>query len=392
MRIICILAFLIILTKCGLAQTDFQPGYIITLHSDTLAGVIDAAPEKIRKGACAFRRTENASLEIFTPAMIRGFGLSEQDQLFVSYELPSGELVFADMLFRGRADLFYFDGFFYVQKDAKSERIDRASTRESNVQGGRYTFAHKTYIGTLNRYFSDCLPDRLLRGEVNYSARDFVSIFRQYTECSGSEYHIFKKRRQTRTIRFHVLAGINMSSLKFPERDLDIFKTDQNFFLGGGVSIPLISTKLFLTSELTWARNVYHGKRSGYAQSGSVQKDYTVSVSMIKIPLGLKYVITSNALSPYMRAGLLPFFPIDGHWSIYHQGTSEAEFNIGEKTASLVYWGGLGVEKRIRRMKSAFVEFRMEKFDDYIGFYGPNGPTNIPSTLLNKLLVFGMNF
>ena len=74
------------------------------------------------------------------------------------------------------------------------------------------------------------------------------------------------------------------------------------------------------------------------------------------------------------------------------KGNTEDEFSIEEKTASLVYWAGLGAQIRIPGSRFVFIELRGEKFIDYVGFYGPEGATNIPSSLFNKMFIFGFSF
>jgi hypothetical protein len=382
------------------AQKDFRAGYIITLQKDTIEGLIDYSLAKIKAGNCEFKTVEPRAKEtsVYDAQNITGFGFSEEDIYYESFRLPrSGNKspkVFAKVLIKGRADLLSYDDNFYLQKDTVREKIEKVLLKESNVAGGRYVYAHKAYIGTLNRHLSDCLPARLLSGDVAYAEKDFVDVLKKYSACANSTYRLYNRRPKSRFARYHVVAGLNNSRLKYPDAELDIFNPDKNFFFGGGATVSLnkISEHIFLTAEATYNYNKYHGKKEGYEVSGPVQKDYLLEVSVVKVPIAIRLDFSKGNFTPYLKAGITPFFPLRTSWRIEYLGTTEASYDIKEKTATLILWAGVGFQKKISGDNFLFVEVRVEKFSDYIGFHGPNGPTYIPSAVLNKMLVFGIQF
>lgn len=380
------------------AQVEFREGYLITLSNDTTRGWIKDAPAEISSGKCEFKLREESPAEIFYPGTIKGFGFSEEDRFYESLAIGSGNnettKVFAEKIFRGRAHLYQYSDFFYLTKDDKQEKVEKVKVREANTGGGRYLHQHKTYIGTLNRYFSDCLPAKLLSGDVAYTEKDFVEVFKRYSECTGVAYHQYKNRKQKRRISYQVFAGFNNSAIKFEDPSLNVYDRDNNFFVGAGVTLPLsfLGDKVFLTAEPHYYSNVYRGVRSGFTPTGAVDKDYILELSAVKIPLGIKVQFGNSAFTPYLKGGLTALLPLNGSARIEWQGTTEDEFSIEEKTASLVYWGGLGAQVKISGTRFVFIELRGEKFVDYIGFYGPEGATNIPSSLFNKMFIFGFSF
>lgn len=397
MRYLYLWSLLLLIVTSAVAQEDFQAGYIISLERDTVTGLLRKAPSKTPARVCEFKTADSSQPQRYGPGMISGFGYLGEDRYFESFDLPSDdskEPVFAELLFRGRAHLYWFDEFFYLQKDSAREIIDKVSTRESNSGQGRYVYTHKIFIGTLNRYFYDCLPPKLLKGDVVYSEKDFVDVFRKYSECSGVPFYEYKQSARRKRITYQLLAGLNHSSIRFPERDLDIFSADNSFFVGGGIEAPLsmIGDGIFLTGELMYHRSIYSGKREGFTPTGAVMKDYTVDLSVVKLPIGIKLNFSKKAFTPYLRGGLTPFLPLGGKWTIENNGSREGDFVIDEKTASLVYWGAFGFQKKMTDKKRVSLELRLEKFIDYIGFYGPQGATNIPSTVINKMLVCGFSF
>lgn len=380
------------------AQADFREGYLITLSNDSTRGWIKDAPAEISSGKCEFKSREDSPAEIFYPGTINGFGFSQEDRFYESLVTGSGNngttKVFAEKLFRGRADLYRYNDFFYLAKDGKQEKVEKVKTREANTGGGRYLHQHKTYIGTLNRYLSDCLPARLLSGDVAYTEKDFVEVFKRYSECAGVPYHQYKDRKQKRRIAYQVFAGFNNSTIEFEDPSLNVYDRDNNFFVGAGVTVPLsfLGDKVSLTAEPHYYSNVYRGVRSGFTPTGAVDKDYIMELSAVKIPVGVKLQFGNSAFTPYLKGGLTALLPLKGTARIEWQGNTEDEFSIEEKTASLVYWAGLGAQIRIPGSRFVFIELRGEKFIDYVGFYGPEGATNIPSSLFNKMFIFGFSF
>ena len=394
---ICGVIFFLLAINWLFAQQNFQSGYIISHQKDTVRGLISFDPSKIRIATVEYKSGTGNQAEIFDPAAISGFGFEQPDRYFESFELPSASdsaRVFAELLFRGRANLYTYNESFYIQKDNVTEIIEGEKARETNQDGGRYVYMHKTYIGTLNRYFSDCLPDKLLRGEVAYGHKDFVDVFRKYSQCSGTPFHQYNKVQRSRKVWFHVLAGINRSSIKFEKDDLSTFKPDNNFFVGAGVTVPLkfLGDHAMLTAEPTYHHHRYTAKMPGFTPTGTVQKDYIITLSTIKLPIGLKVIFSRKDFSPYARAGLSGQFPLKNTWTIEFAGSEEKRFNISEKTAPLIYWGAFGFQQNLGGRKKIFVEFRMEKLNDYIDFHGPSGPTGIPSSVSNKMVLLGLGF
>lgn len=390
--------FLIVHTTS--AQDNFEEGYMLTVTGDTISGWINYDPAKIKSGKLEFKKDLGGEVVSFVADSIIGFGSLPQDRYFNSVDVNHSDQiekqVFAEQLFRGRANLYFYNEAYYLEKDNSIEILEQEKMRESNQQGGRFVYSHKTYIGTLNRYFSDCLPDRLLRGDVAYTEKDFVDIFRKYSECSKTPFHRYRKVRLTsrRPIRFHILAGINSSKITFAKDDLNKFGADKNFFIGAGATLPMsfLGGNVFLTVEPIFNKNRYEGKITGLSPTGVAEKNYIIEMSVLKVPVGVKVDFSKKAFTPYARGGLSALFTLKGTWAIEYQGTREHEFDINQKNASLAYWGALGFQKRIPEGKGLFVEFRLEKIGDYIGFYGPSGASYLPSNVTNKMVVFGFNF
>jgi hypothetical protein len=388
---------LVVSFQHGLAQTDFQPGYILTMEKDSVKGLVYSPSGKAKVRSIEFKANETAPVQAYEPGMVMGFGYYQEDRYYQTLSLTDKtgpENVFGETLLRGKADLYYYDDFFYLKKNDVVEKIGKVEERLSVKNGERFVYAHKIYIGILNRNFSDCLPEKLLKGEVAYNERDFVEVFKKYSECSGSDYYVYKTPPQSRKVTYYLLAGFNNSRLTYPD-DLDIFKNDNNFFIGGGMAVPLpfFANRISLTGEITYHRNVYEGRKEGYTPSGLVgMKDYIFTIATIKLPIGLRYSLSSGKIAPYLGAGVTAFFNTDVNWQIEYEGQTQADYDITGKTANFVIWGGVGLDAKIHKGKSLFFEFRLDKWPDFVGFYGPNGGTNIPSEVFNKMLVFGVNF
>jgi hypothetical protein len=175
---------------------------------------------------------------------------------------------------------------------------------------------------------------------------------------------------------------------------LNIFKPAGHLSFGAGleVSLPEINKRLFLTIEATYNHNQYKGNKNGFNSSGTVRNNYTINVTAIKAPIGFRFNFSEKNFTPYLRTGLTPIIPLRYTWLIQEGGTTEARFNIKYKNTSLVIWGAFGFQRRLGLDKALSAELRIERYLEYIPFYGPSGTNNVYSTALNKMLVFGYRF
>jgi hypothetical protein len=239
------------------------------------------------------------------------------------------------------------------------------------------------------------MPEKLLKGEVAYSQKDFVDIFRKYSECSKADYHIYESKKQSLKINCFVVFGLNRSRIKYPSSDLDIFKPSSNLFFGAGfeVSLPEVSKRVFLTMEAIYNRNQFHGHRNGFNSTGTVRNDYTIDITAVKLPIGVRLNFSEKNFTPYLRAGMTPIVPVRYNWLIKEGGGTEAEYDIEKwNQASVDIWAAFGFQRSMNVKHALFAEIRIEKFQKYIVFYGPQGTHNTPSSVLNKMLVFGYKF
>jgi hypothetical protein len=66
----------------GFSQTDFRPGYYISLKNDTVYGLIDYRGEIRDSKVCTFRKDENSEPVKFEPKDIKAYRYTEASFIF----------------------------------------------------------------------------------------------------------------------------------------------------------------------------------------------------------------------------------------------------------------------------------------------------------------------
>jgi hypothetical protein len=81
------------------AQSDFKPGYIITLQNDTVYGKIDNRGELLMAQVCIFKSLQGEKHD-YTPSEIKAFRIT--DEKYYIAKLLNGNMVFLEFLIKGK--------------------------------------------------------------------------------------------------------------------------------------------------------------------------------------------------------------------------------------------------------------------------------------------------
>mgnify|MGYP007083938460 FL=1 len=113
-RLILLNAFLLLISTIY-AQSNYRPGFIITLQKDTVYGVIDYRTDKINATRCVFLPQDNSGDKPITyhPFDILGYRFTDDGKYYVSknVELQYGipKPVFLEYLLQGMKSLYYYE-------------------------------------------------------------------------------------------------------------------------------------------------------------------------------------------------------------------------------------------------------------------------------------------
>ncbi len=232
-----LLIALFFLPLFSLAQSNYKPGYVVTLKGDTLHGFVDYQGWDSNPTAVYFKSVINdRNRQSFTVNDISFFNVDG----LVTYKKYTGpvsmdgtntlrlggsrdtsfqiETVFLKILQKGKnvALYEYTDGLktrFYISEAPDYDPAELVFRLYENVEANGTTVNENTYLKQLFAlaYKYNVLDDDLTRTlqSANYAQPDLSAIVSKINNISGSEYE--KKYAEHSKLNFYVGAGLNIT-------------------------------------------------------------------------------------------------------------------------------------------------------------------------------------
>ena len=170
------------------AQTNPQPGYIITNENDTIRGTIDYLSDIKNMYACHFRADGAQDFQKYKPGEISGYRLTNNGIFYVTRTFMIGdkeETIFAEYLLQGGVSLYYardshMQYYFWVDEDGKIARM-AYDGEKAGISADENTF-RKQRIMEVSQLMKKS-PDAQKRlWKTDYSSKDLVDLTREYDE------------------------------------------------------------------------------------------------------------------------------------------------------------------------------------------------------------------
>src|SRR5690606_14484166 len=141
------------------AQSDFRPGYIVTLEGDTLQGLINLRGDKLNARDCIFKQDDNSEKVTYTPDQIRAYGIQNLKR-FVSpsslaYDLKNS--AFLEYVAEGPLTIFFYKDDENVEHflASKDTVIMELSYQLNSSQDGQLRSKFEKYKGQLRYLLGD---------------------------------------------------------------------------------------------------------------------------------------------------------------------------------------------------------------------------------------------
>ena len=238
------------------AQSNFQPGFIITNDSDTIHGLVDYRGDLRSSTICTFKVDNKSNAQEYKPEEIKGYRILDS-KFYISKEVNSEnqtKMLFLEYLVNGISDLYYFrdnngDHYLIQNQDGKILKLSDQQ-RTIQVQGKNYVGNSKKYIGLLKANFGDCIeiqPEIEKAGLNHKSLSKIVENYHGYV-CN-EECIVYQKQLPKVVIKFAAELGINVTQINFHEkRYYSIFPFEKSIYPSIGIAtnilLPRINEKL----------------------------------------------------------------------------------------------------------------------------------------------------
>lgn len=299
------------------AQTNPQPGYIITNENDTIKGTIDYLSDIKNIHACYFCADGAQDFQKYKPGEIKGYRLINNGIFYVTRTFNVGDTeqtIFAEYLLKGGISLYYVRDvhaqyYYWVDENGKVARM-AYDGEKANVPSDENTFRKKRIVEVSQMLGKS--PDAQRRlWKTNYSTTDLVDLTREYDEtyCTDAgecvQFKFDAKKKYGLKYNFRVEAGVIFNTVRnkhyVGENWIETSCTTPYIGVGADLQIPRFSKSLILETMLTV------NKKSGSEEEiDYLQKVTTMHFEYydLALQLGLAFrLLPQHRISPFVRGG-----------------------------------------------------------------------------------------
>ena len=370
------------------AQENFIKGGILTLHNDSMSGMIDYRDRELNPSTITF---QNASGEIKTykAGEINAFWAGK-DAVFLSKHLSmdisnfrlqdllvndsamivKDTAVFVRLLVGGPLNLYYLKDenekeHFWFQKGNDSIFEMRIVRKMVKTQGA--SLSSERSLATLNLYqlilpgIVEGCPDLQTQAKtISFSKPAFTKFAIQYHDCIGKDKPVFVAKQKQVKVTFGLVAGASVISLKFHTYD-DMPITKASFpsvwtYTGGvalKIILPYLNGSWIIYNDLVF--RPYHVTGS-YDESDptfpAISNHYTYDFNMayIKLNTMLRYQFPKWQVKPFVNIGMSNSFAVQNTNSYTFSSNTKPKPTYEEgaavpetKTYEAGFIGGIGV-------------------------------------------------
>ena len=299
------------------AQTNPQPGYIITNENDTIRGTIDYLTDFRNMYTCHFRADGAHDFQKYKPGEISGYRLTNTGIFYVTRTFVVGhkeQTIFAEYLLKGGVSLYYARDahtqyYYWVDEDGKVARMAYDGEKAS-MSADENTYRKRMIVEVSQMLRKS--PDAQKRlWKTNYSSTDLVDLTREYDEayCTDAgecvQFVFDSKKKYGLKVSFRIEAGVDFNTVRNKhytgENWIETSCTTPYLGIGADFLIPRFSKSLSLETLLTV------NKKSGSEE----EIDYLQKVTAMHFEyydlawqLGLNYkFLPQRRVSPFIRGG-----------------------------------------------------------------------------------------
>ena len=213
---------LALFASVAMAQTNPQPGYIITNKGDTVRGNIDFRTNERMSKQCVFRANGGSESTTYKPGDIEGFRFDNGGKYFVTRRLNvtgEPELFFAEFMVQGKMNLYCVaynrdEYFFFEREDGEMAQLtNRAFFTSSSLEDERSKLEEKKeQYGKVKILLQDSWKAASEMNEKDISRKKLVNVVRDYhkdvcTDGSSCVVHEYNEKSDKSKTHFKVFTG-----------------------------------------------------------------------------------------------------------------------------------------------------------------------------------------
>ncbi|OWP63859.1 hypothetical protein CDA63_06510 [Hymenobacter amundsenii] len=325
------LLLLLITATVASAQTNFRPGYVVTLDGDTLHGEVDSRGSQRNARLARYRPSDAASITDYQPQQLRGYGLVgdrvyQVDSVSVAVPpvptAPYGaapdtvqQPVFLEVLVRGALSLLYLrdelsNDHFYLSAAGKSvQELLPPPVRKIADDEVAYRNSANAFRRTMAAATQQCLALQSTVAAARYNQRSLSELVTTYNQCVGAASVSPSAAAYKTRVRIGLIGGAEVSRLV-----LNGQKSTYGFVSKGWSDKVSPVIGVALTVGLTRVNRTISARLEGFYESQSyllrsqiagsnTYNEFRVKLTSIRVPLLMRYTFPRGEIRPFAQAG-----------------------------------------------------------------------------------------
>jgi len=360
----------------GFSQTDFRPGYYITLTGDTVKGLVDYRGEIRNSKFCVFKKDETSEESKFLANEIKAYRFTDS-KYYVSKLVTTEKeetLIFLEYLVNGIDDLYYYrdeNKDHYFIETAECRLVELTNDEKTvYIEGREGTVKSKKYLGQLKATFSNCPEVQKQIETTELTHKSLIKIVKSYHDyvCDGEKCIVYEKNVAKVNLNLIPVFGINSTRIDFENES--VYK-DYNFenklsYAFGlllNISLPRLNEKLSLQTGLIYTKHFY----GTYYENGNYRSDFGLYAYYIKNPIAIRYIFPKYKIRPFANVGMYNTYVLRTNFQLLNAYLGSDEVNVTIKKTEdfsklqVTFFAGAGLQYFINKRNSVFVEYRYEQ-------------------------------
>jgi hypothetical protein len=400
-------------TSLLFAQTNFQPGYVVTTSGDTLWGEVASRGAQRNARLARFRASAATEAKEYFPGQLRGYGFTG-DQVYetgIVTLADSGRTAslvdavmdsvrgprFLEVLVQGPASLLYLRDLaekdhYYVRIQADGpvrELISKTSV--SNVNGVNYQQNSNEYKFTLASAMQACLAVQPAIAKAKFAEAEFIRLVQLYNKCVGAPEEANAVLGRKTQFSPAIVVGGQQNRFEYYQpgkaSGTSAYGTQAATTLNPVVGLALrvtparINPNLELNFKVLYIHQTFSAEYDAKTGYGNLREQFKLNTTSLYFPGLVSYTFMKGKVRPFIQAGytIMVLLQADGEYrNRYTTGSfardeyqEEGYITSGKETLGGVIVAGAGL--RIKRSATKNINLELiyaDRTDVYNAGYG----------------------
>lgn len=303
------------------AQKNVRPGYLV-LGKDTISGFLKVKSEINNNLSITFSKTLGGQETTYLPETVEAYGF-DNGYRYESKKLiwkNSSQHLFLNLVVKGKVSLYTYrdvnekNHYFMIKQDTLQElRSVKIKTVKPSL--GEVTVIDPEFRRILHNAFIECASVQEKTKNLRLSIKPLTDIFVSYNQCIDPSGKLLVQIREKSTAKIGIVVGYNKSDFTLTSGPSSVMlgREYPSSSMIGGISLsftlPHISNQASIQTEVLYTRHQY---KDSFSTPSSGEFISSIESKLIKVPVMFRYNFTNTDLRPYVNAGFMNGFNLDG--------------------------------------------------------------------------------